>query len=169
MRFSNPVRRLRSQVGVTQKILATMAGTSQPTIASYETGTKSPTLETIERLAKSQGLEVAVSFVPPLTREDLRSLAYHQAIVEKLRSEPAAVLAHARRNLKATSERHPDASSLFARWERWLDLPVDELADRCLDPALSARDMRQVTPFAGLLGARERLDILKRFRKEESR
>src|SRR3990167_9461330 len=108
----NPIRRLRSQAGVTQQKLALMAGTSQPTIAAYEAGKKSPTLETLEKLAKSLGLEVAVSFVSPLTREDLRSLAYHQAVIEKLKSEPVVVLASARRNLATMSKKHPDANKL---------------------------------------------------------
>lgn len=164
----NPVRRLRSQVGVTQKKLAMMARTSQPTIASYEAGNKSPTLETLERLAKSLGFEVAVSFVLPLTRVDLRSLAYHRAVIERLKIEPAAVLAKARRNLETMLKQHPDAKKLFNRWEEWLDLPMYDLINCCLDSSVVARDMRQVTPFSGILSARERLKILKRFRKEEN-
>ena len=162
----NPIRRLRSQAGITQQKLALLAGTSQPTIAAYEAGKKSPTLETLAKLAKSLGLEVAVSFVSPLTREDLRSLAYHQAVIEKLKSEPVAVLASARRNLATMSKKHPDANKLFDHWEQWLDLPLDDLINCCLDSSVFARDMRQVTPFAGILSARERLEILKRFRKE---
>lgn len=45
----NAVRRLRSQTGVTQQMLASRAGTSQPTIALYEAGVKSPTLATVQR------------------------------------------------------------------------------------------------------------------------
>ncbi|MGK5084881.1 helix-turn-helix transcriptional regulator [Bdellovibrionota bacterium FG-1] len=165
----NPVFRLRSQAGVTQQKLALMAGTSQPTIASYEAGRKSPTLETLERLAKSMGLEVTVSFVSPLTREDLRSLAYHQAVTTRLRREPEVVLAKARGNLETMSKMHPDVKKLFDQWEQWLDLPVEDLVNCCLDASLLARDMRQVTPFAGILSAGERLAILKKFRKEENR
>jgi len=165
----NPIRRLRSQAGITQKKLAMMAKTSQPTIALYEAGEKSPTLSTLERLAKSLGLEVDISFVAPLSREDLRSLAYHQAIVEKLKKEPAVVLAKARESLKTMSKKHPDAKELFARWKQWLDQPLNDLINRCLDSSQVARDMRQVTPFAGVLDAKERFEILKRFRKEERR
>jgi transcriptional regulator with XRE-family HTH domain len=165
----NPILRLRSQVGVTQKKLALMAGTSQPTIATYEAGKKSPKLETLERLAKSLGLEVAVSFIVPLTREDLRSLAYHRAVIEKLKCEPTAVLTRARRNLETMSKKHPDAKKLFDHWEQWLSFPIDDLINCCLGLDLFARDMRQTTPFAGILSARERLAILKKFRKEEDR
>jgi len=163
----NPIRHLREQAGVTQRKLALLAGTSQPTIASYEAGSKSPTLETVERLAKSLGLEATIRFVPLLTREDLRSLAYHRAVVEKLRGSPQVVVAKARGNLENLRRKHPDARRLFERWGQWLDLPLEDLASLCLDPSLLARDMRQVTPFAGLLDARERLEILKKFRKQE--
>jgi len=165
----NPILCLRAQVGVTQKNLAKMAGTSQPTIALYEAGKKSPTLATLERLARSLGLEVAVSFVLPLTREDLRSLAYHRAIIEELKREPAAVLARSRRNLAIMSKKHPDAKKLFDHWKQWLNFPIDDLINYCLDLSLFARDMRQVTPFAGILSARKRLEILKKFRGEEDR
>ena len=67
------IRRLRKTVGVTQAALADAAGTSQPTIAAYETGRKSPTLGTVKRLAESVGLAMSVNFHPPLTREDRRS------------------------------------------------------------------------------------------------
>lgn len=164
----NPVRRLRLQAGVSQRELAFLAGTSQPTIASYEKGTKSPTVQTIERLARALGFEAVVDFVPPMKREDLRSLAFHRAAIDKLRGAPADGLARARGHLGMLRRMHPDASDLLDRWDRWLELPLDELARRCLDTSLIGRDMRQVTPFAGLLSARERLAVLRSFRKEES-
>lgn len=163
----NPILRLRQQAGVTQKKLALLAGTSQPTIASYEAGTKSPTLDTVEKLAKALGLEATIQFVPLLTREDRRSLAYHRAVVERLRSSPQAVIAKAKGNLETLWRQHPDARHLFERWGQWLDLPTEDLVGLCLDPGPLARDMRQVTPFAGLLGARERLEVLDKFRKQE--
>jgi transcriptional regulator with XRE-family HTH domain len=163
----NPVRRLRQQAGVTQQTLALLAGTSQPTIASYEAGTRSPTLDTVVRLAKALGLEATVQFVPLLKREDLRSLAYHRAVARKIRIEPAPALARARRNLENLWQKHPDARGLLALWRLWLELPLDELIRHLEDTSVLARDMRQVTPFAGLLGARERLEILKQLRKQE--
>ena len=165
----HPVRRLRTQVGITQETLARLAGTSQPTIAAYEAGQKSPTLDTLAKLAGALGLEASISFVPPLTREDRRSLAYHHAVTEKLKSAPLTVLAKARQNLKSLSRRHPDARSLLTSWRRWLDSPIDDLVRLCLDQGLFARDMRQVTPFAGLLSADERLKIIKKFRSEQHR
>jgi transcriptional regulator with XRE-family HTH domain len=163
----NPVRRLRQQAGVTQGRLASLAGTSQPTIAAYEAGRKSPTLDTVERLAGSLGLDASIEYVPQLTREDRRSLEYHRAVVERLRMSPTSAIAKARDNLAKLRAKHPDAARLLDRWRQWLDLPLDDLVRLCLDPGLFARDMRQVTPFAGLLSAAERREILESFRKQE--
>lgn len=163
----NTVKTLRLQSGITQARLAHQAGTSQPTIAAYEAGEKSPTLATLNKLAQAAGFEVAVSFVPPLTREDRRSLAYHAALVAKLRADPKGVLARAKHNLDFMAKKHVHARLLFDRWRTWLSLPTNELAVNCLDRSLIARDMRQVSPFAGVLSAQERLEILKRFREEE--
>jgi transcriptional regulator with XRE-family HTH domain len=156
-------------LGPRREKLAAAAGTSQPTIAAYEAGRKSPTLETLGKLARSFGVEVAISFVPPMTREDLRSLAYHRAIVEKLGIDSASILVKARKNLAVMSKKHPGASKLFRLWEQWLDLSTSDLISCCLDSSLLARDMRQVTPFAGILSAGERSRIIKEFRKEKDR
>ena len=91
----NLVARLRRSTGLTQSALAALAGTSQPTIAAYETGTKRPSLRTLQRLASAAGLGVHVAFVPHLTREDRRSLALHERIADRLRVAPAETLARA--------------------------------------------------------------------------
>ncbi len=162
----NSIRLLRTQLGLTQKLLAKKAGTSQATIAHYESGNKSPTLSTLERLAKSLGLEAVVNYVPPLTREDHRSLAYHQAIVIRLKQSFDLIINRAKQNLKKMRKNHPDAEALFDLWQHWLDLPEENLISRVLDPGVLARDMRQVSPFAGTLSPKERFQILQDFRKD---
>lgn len=163
----NPIRRLRSQAGLTQSQLGALAGTSQPTIALYEAGEKSPTLATLERLARAANLQVSVSFVPDMTPEDSRSLAYHAAVIEKLKANPTAVITKARKNLGTLAALHPHARELLDRWKKWLSLPVDELIARCLDGGWLSRDMRQVTPFAGILTAKERAKIIKEMRRQK--
>lgn len=165
-KFMNPVYLLRSCANVTQQVLAAGAGTSQPTIALYESGAKSPTVETLGRLASSLGLELAVTYAAPLTREDRRSLAYHDAVARVVRRDAASSIKRAMHTLEKMSAGHPDAKPLFNQWRVWLDLPTEELISRMLDPGMAAREMRQVTPFAGLLGPHDRVRILKRFRRE---
>ena len=55
------VREARIRAGLTQAQLAQRAGTSQPTVASYEAGAKVPTVETLARLVTAAGLRLDVS------------------------------------------------------------------------------------------------------------
>ena len=163
----NPIRMLRERTGLTQQALASAAGTSQPTIAAYESGAKSPTLRTLENLAAALDLEMLTDFVPRMTREDRRSLAFHRAIAELIEREPDRTISRARENLSRLRDIHPHAATLLDRWQSWLELAPGELIDRLLDPGLLARDMRQVSPFSGMLSPAERARILRRFRREQ--
>ena len=162
----NIVRNLRRQTGITQQELAEIGGTSQSTIAAYETGAKSPTLRTVENLARSQNLEMLVTYLPRMTREDKRSLAYHRALVEVLRKDPVPILRRAIRNVDKLARMHPGAKILFDQWKEWLRLPPNILASKILDPFPEAREMRQVSPFSGVLSPKHRARILRQFRKE---
>ena len=119
----NLVARLRRSTGLTQAALAELAGTSQPTIAAYETGTKRPSLRTLQRLASAVGLGVHVSFVPHLTREDRRSLALHERIADRLRAAPAETLGRAEANLLRMRGLHPGASDLLDEWNACCKAP----------------------------------------------
>ena len=163
----NTVRELRRKAGLTQAELARAAGTSQPTIAAYETARKSPTLQTLSRIARAVGLEAMVFFVPIMTREDRRSLAIHRAIADRLIKEPHEVLGHARKNLSLMRERHPHAHSLFEEWCCILSHPVDEIITAVLDPGLHGRDLRKVTPFAGVLSTYERSKVYRDFARRD--
>jgi transcriptional regulator with XRE-family HTH domain len=164
----NLVLALRRKIGLTQGMLARMAGTSQSTIAAYESDAKSPTIRTLRNLAASQGLQMQVSFVPVLTREDRRSLAFHQAIVDVINRNPQAALEKARSNLLKLRHQHPNAAVLLDRWAVWLSLPPGELIEEILSLSPMAREMRQVSPFSGLLSAAQRARILRDFRQEET-
>lgn len=161
-----PIRQLRREAGLTQKALADKAGTSQSTIAAYESGTKHPTWGTIERLAAAVGLEPVVSFTPRLQYADFRSLCFHRAVARALKREPGQALERARRHLRKLQELHPHAGELLERWEQWLDYPADDLVAKILDPGPTAREMRQVSPLVGLLGPEERVRVLEQARKE---
>lgn len=164
----NPVLNLRRLKGLTQAELAAAAGTSQPTIAAYEAGRKSPTLRTIERLARAVGTVAEVAFHPPMTREERRSLHLHEAIAQHLRTDPDAVLQRARRNLEVMRERHPGAAPLLREWEVLLDRPPPDLLPVLTDPGPRARELRQVTPFAGVLSAPERAEVYRSFAEKEA-
>ena len=162
----NIIQNLRRQTGITQHELAETGGTSQSTIAAYETGTKSPTIRTVENLARSQNLEMLVTYMPRMTREDKRSLAFHSAIVEVLMKDPDPILNRSKRNLERLAKMHPGAKKLFDQWQVWLALPLEDLVSKILDPFPQAREMRQVSPLSGVLSPKQRTRILQQFRKE---
>lgn len=164
----NPVLSLRHRVGATQAELAVLARTSQPTIAAYESGAKSPTIRTLERLAASVGLELHATFVPPMTREERRSLELHRAIAVRLAADPLPVVAAGKRNLARMASQHAGAVSLWREWRHALSQPVHVLADVLIDPRPRARELRHVTPFAGVLTPADRWDVYRRFRAMES-
>ena len=143
-----------------------MAGTSQSTIAAYEKGTKSPTLRTLEKLVRSQGLEMVVIFQSQMSREDRRSLVFHHAIVDAIKKDPTEVLNRAKQNLRKLTEIHPGAAKLLKAWKKWLALPLENLIANMLDFSPEAREMRQVSPFSGILNPQQRLQILQQFRQD---
>lgn len=164
----NIIRQLRDHAGVTQQELARRAGTSQSTIAAYESGSKSPTLRTLQRLAQALNLELQLGVGSRLTREDQRSLAYHRAVIDKLERHPGKVIELARTNLSKLRRIHPHARELFDRWEDWLGLSPDTLGQLLRSPDEVACDMRQVSPFAGVLTPAERAQVLRQFRRERA-
>jgi transcriptional regulator with XRE-family HTH domain len=165
--WMNPVRHLRETLGLTQQELASAAGTSQSTIAAYESGRKSPTWRTIERLARAAGCTMDVRVLPALTREDRRSLTLHHAIAARLQADPDAGVALARRSLARMRAQHPGARALLDEWALLLRRPLSALLPVLSDPSPWARELRHVTPFAGLLSARERTAVYKAFAESE--
>ncbi len=159
----NPIRELRGAADLTQQQLAAAAGTSQSTVAAYESGRKSPTWRTVERLASATGQTIEVRFVPLLTREDRRSLALHRAIAECLQAEPEVVLAKARSSLSRMRSLHPGARPLLDEWEVLLRRPLSALLPVLSDPSPWARELRQVTPFTGILSAGDRAKVYRAF------
>jgi transcriptional regulator with XRE-family HTH domain len=159
----NPVQSIRRRASLTQHELARAAGTSQPTIASYEAERKSPTLRTLHRLADASGVFVDVRVLSALTREEQRSLVLHAAIAERVREQPESTLAHARINLARMRERQPGAIRLLREWRVVLDRPLEALLSVLTDPSEWARELRHVTPFGGVLSARERSAVYRDF------
>lgn len=163
------IRTLRQASGLTQAALAQAGGTSQPTIAAYEAGRKSPTLATVDRLARGAGLEATVVFHPPMTREDRRSLALHQAIARRLERDPAAVLERARQTLARMQAVVSGYSQFIREWSILLDRPLTALLEVLTDPSPWARELRHVTPFAGVLSTGERVEAFRVFAEAEQK
>ncbi|HKQ72014.1 MAG TPA: hypothetical protein VJT73_21865 [Polyangiaceae bacterium] len=87
-----------------------------------------------------------------------RSIELHRAIGQRLMRDPSIVLlARARiAERKAAASLHAD---LLAAWERVLSLPLPELVAFLSSSSAEARELRQTTPFAGVVPPRERWSI----------
>ena len=68
MNVSTSIRAARLAGGLTQVALARKAGTSQPTLAAYESGRAEPRLETLRRLVEACGSELVLSVRPKVRR-----------------------------------------------------------------------------------------------------
>lgn len=162
------IRRLRKAAALTQAALAEAAGTSQPAIAAYEAEKKSPTLGTVDRLARAAGLEATMVFHPAMTREERRSLALHEMIADRLRDDPVAVIGRARETLARMQTIAAPGSQPLREWFVLLDRPVTAIVEVLADPSPWARELRHVTPFAGVLSAEERTRALRAFAEAET-
>lgn len=93
-----------------------------------------------------------------LNREERRSIRLHRAVARRLLASPDAVVARARQNLAVMRRANDDGSAdgWLDEWERLLDGAVIDVAAVLVSTDERARDLRQVTPFSGVLTPRER-------------
>lgn len=61
MQAQQVIRNARQSAGLTQKELASLAGTSQPTVALYESGKRDPSSATLLRLVQACGGQLHLS------------------------------------------------------------------------------------------------------------
>lgn len=95
------------------------------------------------------------------------SIRLHKVVAEKLQENPQEVITKARRNLSMMKQAHgPTVRKYVARWEKLIEGPVEELITVMVSPSPEARDLRQCTPFAGVLTPKERWAIFRACRDE---
>ena len=103
---------------------------------------------------------------PMLTRDQERSLWLHRAVVAALMADPEAVMAKGRANLDQWQTAHR-STGMTARWmQLWrekLDEGVDAVAEALSSDSRSAVELRQNSPFAGVVQPEVRLQVLKSF------
>ena len=158
------VRKMRLNSGQPLRELARRAKTSAPALVDYEAGRHEPRLSTLHRVAEASGCDLIVELRPRLTLPERRTLALHEAVAEKLLKDPEAVLEKARGQLQVMSKADFEgrASKYLATWARLLEGPVTELAAAMVSTDQSARDLRQSSPFGGVLSDEERLTVIHR-------
>lgn len=87
-------------------------------------------------------------------RAELRSIALHAVVAERLRADPK-IVARARQRIER-SDVHP---TYRAQWVALLDGPLDELTAALVRDDEAMRALRQTTPFTFVVGPRERWRI----------
>lgn len=98
-----------------------------------------------------------------LTRDQRRSLWLSHAVAARLVEDPAAVLEQARRNLTAMRARSArgEAKAWLQQWTQLLDGPVEDVLEALTSRSPRSRELRQNSPFAGVLTDEQRQTVLR--------
>ena len=158
------ISRICRASGLSQRELARRAQTSNAALIGYEKGRHDPGLSTLARIADAGGCDLIIDVRPRLTPPEIRTLEMHKAIAAKFEVDPDTLRGLAKRTLKTLRTADPDgySSPYFDVWERLLDGHLSHLTDVLVSTDQVARDLRQASPFSGILNEEERLDVLLR-------
>jgi excisionase family DNA binding protein len=100
----------------------------------------------------------------PLRREQELSLWLHSAVAGHLVADPERILGVARRNLARLSRLHPGAEPYLEAWRRAIDQGPNAVLGLLTSPKPNAVELRQNSPFAGVLTEVERQRVIASFR-----
>lgn len=105
-----------------------------------------------------------------LSREEERSLWLHEAVAAVLRRDPDAVLRQAAANLDLMARVHGVGvvAGVVRRWRELLDGGADDVHEVLVGRAPDHVELRQSSPFAGVLDEQERGRLLEEFRRRLS-
>jgi excisionase family DNA binding protein len=101
-----------------------------------------------------------------LTRDQERSLWLHRAVLAEVVADPEGVLARVRGNLQRLRAQHPSRSMTgrwLSLWQDVLDSGVDAVANVLTSQGPAALELRQNSPFAGVISEEVRSRVLASF------
>jgi transcriptional regulator with XRE-family HTH domain len=153
----------RGELGLSQGELAELVGTSRSRLNTYERAHVFPTSDTLERVFDAMGCELSVT--PALTYEERRSLAISSAVAAKLLADPQPVLVHAASNLERMRLAASHESDWIETWASLLRLGERYVAMLLTSTDQFCRDLRQSSPFAGVLTVDERAQAVEGLRR----
>jgi excisionase family DNA binding protein len=105
-----------------------------------------------------------------LNRDQRRSLWLAFAVAGRIAADPDVARSLARENLVRMRENaRGQAVSWLEEWDRLLDGAVADLLIALTSPSPRGRDLRQNSPFAGILSDDERSGVLDAWREHEQR
>ena len=101
-----------------------------------------------------------------MTRKDRVSLAIHYLVAKQLLTDEERVRARARRNLETMRQANRDgaATTYLVEWERLIYGPLEQLLATLAAVDHHARDLRNVTPFAGVVSDPQRRALIRAIR-----
>ncbi|MFJ1254249.1 hypothetical protein [Cupriavidus sp. CuC1] len=105
------------------------------------------------------------TWAPP-PRPEVRSLALHKIIAEKLRADPS-LLRQAISTLNRWKSADGTESADRLEWRELLQGPVDGILAILVDPGPRGIRLRNASPFTGVLTNEERMRIIKAWRAGE--
>jgi hypothetical protein len=121
-------------------------------------------LSTVIRQRRGRSVETADlnRLVPPQRRRrheaaQLHSLAYHRLVSERL---DAAMIAQAQRRLDRWEAEDLVDARWIEEWRRVLSLPIEQVKRRIGARTTRASELRQTSPFAGVLTEQERARLV---------
>lgn len=89
-----------------------------------------------------------------------RSCALHAAVAQRLQCDPSLVI-RARQRVESWLRDGSVARPYAEAWQTALAAPLGELVVALVERSERMNDLRQVSPFAGVLDARERWRVRK--------
>ena len=158
MRTGHLITERRKELGLTQGQLAERASTSRERINTYEREHVYPQADTLERVLAAMHTELSTT--PSLTFEERRSLAISTAVAAKLRDNPESVLAKAHANLSRIRAAASHEHRWINVWASILEGGPRHVEALLISTDQFARDLRQTSPFAGVLTDAERREAI---------
>ncbi|GMQ86700.1 MAG: hypothetical protein BMS9Abin07_2291 [Acidimicrobiia bacterium] len=123
------------------------------------------------RVRREDVLRIASGSLPgALRRGQERNLRLHAGVAGELVADPEGVTRKARANLDRLLAEHPrgQARRRLLEWQRILRGPVVGIVEALTSPQERSIELRQNSPFAGVLAPERRQAILDAFRTRGS-
>ncbi|MCH1881329.1 helix-turn-helix domain-containing protein [Agrococcus sp. ARC_14] len=156
------LRELRQQRGMSLGDVAHRLGVTRATVQDYE---RTDERGSIRTTTKQRALAALGVIERRPTPDQARSLLMHTIVASKLLTEPEKVLETAKRNLERWADDGRHDEYWLRRWSRVLEHSPADIAMLITERSQDASDMRQGTPFAGVLDVDERTAAIERARE----
>lgn len=134
-------------------------------LLTYE---RSPTQRRLRR-GEVEAFASGMGSGPRLNRDQRQSLWLHGAVAGHLVADPEGTLERARSNLERLLTTHPTGMSArwLVAWRSLLDGAPDAVLEMLTSQSPLAIELRQNSPFAGVLPHDERMGVLGAFREHD--